>query len=127
MVPSSRACCRYRVSIVSFPQSYGFTRELERLLLELTYLGINAICLELDIASLFVLWQVNLRARHIVIHCQNTDLLLITLSTASVHYCGRSQLDELHRPAFNVFSVIIIKLCSLCGTIYGDLVHYLIQ
>lgn len=86
---------------------------------------INAICLELDIASLFALRQVNLRARRIVIHCQNTDLLLITLSTASTHYCGRSQLDELHRPTSNVFSVII-KLRSLCGTIYGDLV-YLIQ
>lgn len=91
--------------------------ELERLPLEL----INAICLELDIASLFAFRQVNLRARQIVtvlpeyrlLATYALNCLCALLRTKSASWVTLSDFQRL----------LCHQSCSLCGSMYGDLVH----
>lgn len=100
-----------------FRESTTSLRELDRLPLEL----VNAICLQLDMESLFAFRQVNLRARQIVTSLPEYKLitthalnclcaLLRTKSASWVTLLG------FHR-------LLCQKSCSLCGDEYGDLAH----
>lgn len=104
------------ISSTAVRQSTTSLGELDRLPLEL----INAICLQLDIASLFRMRQVSLRARVVVNAIHEYQVMTANARDA---FCALLRTRSASRVTLmSFYELLCTQSCSLCGHEYGDIV-----